>query len=45
MGYSSNGLNLKYENLTTASSWNIYNISIAGFLTSDATYYTWQRTA
>ena len=40
--YSSAGINLKYE-VTSTSTWQIWNITIQGFLTSDTQIYTWKR--
>ena len=40
--YSSTGINLKYE-VTSTSTWQIWNITIQGFLTSDTQIYTWKR--
>lgn len=43
MGYSRPGLNLKYQVTGVKNLWNIFYISIQGFITTDAVIYTWQR--
>lgn len=45
MGYSGQGTNLKYQVTGTANNWNIRNISVQGFITTDSQIYTWRRTA
>lgn len=44
MGYSDKGTNLKYRVTGTANTWNINNISVQGFITTDSQIYTWKRT-
>lgn len=43
--YSQQGTNLKYAVTNVASSWQFWNVTIHGFLTSNDTWYTWKRTA
>lgn len=43
MGYSGAGLNLKYEVTGSDSNWNIFFISIQGFLVTDDYFYVWKR--
>ena len=45
MGYVSPGCNLKYQVTGVSNSWNIRNISVSGFIVTDAQIYTWRRTA
>lgn len=45
MGYSGQGTNLKYQVTGTANNWNIRNISVQGFITTDSQIYTWRRIA
>ena len=45
MGYSNQGCNLKYQVTGTSNYWNIRNISVSGFIVTDAQIYTWRRTA
>lgn len=45
MGYSNNGINLKYEVGGTSSNWAIYDVVICGYFVSDDKIYTWKRTA
>ena len=40
--YSNAGINLKYE-VTSPSTWYIWNITLQAFLTSDTEIYTWKR--
>lgn len=44
MGYANEGTNLKYQVTGTANYWNIYSISVQGFITTDSQIYTWKRT-
>lgn len=43
MGYSNRGTNLKYQVAGVANAWNIFDISIQGFITTDTQIYTWRR--
>ena len=43
--YSQQGTNLKYAVTNAASSWQFWNVTIHGYLTSNDTWYTWKRTA
>ena len=45
MGYSGKGCNLKYQVSGTANAWNIYSITVQGYLTSDNIIYEWKRTS
>ena len=45
MGYSNPGCNLKYQVTGASNQWNIRNISVSGFIVTDAQIYTWRRTA
>jgi hypothetical protein len=40
---SQQGTNLKYAVTNVASSWQFWNVTIHGFLTSNDTWYTWKR--
>ena len=41
--YSTSGINLKYKVVGTSASWQIWNVTLSGFLTTDKTFYTWER--
>lgn len=45
MGYANNGINLKYQISSTASTWQIFDVIICGYFVSDEVRYTWRRTA
>lgn len=44
MDYSNPGTNLKYQVEGSSNQWNIRNIMVHGFITSDNPTYTWKRT-
>lgn len=41
--YSTSGINLKYKVVGTSANWQIWNVTLSGFLTTDKTFYTWER--
>lgn len=43
MDYSIKGTNLKYQVSGTSNVWNVRNISVHGFITTDVQIYTWRR--